>query len=55
MLVPEFTPSYDFKGPPPTVFQRVRPDLFPKKGNNALKKVYFIKNKEMQSHLPKQV
>ncbi len=55
MLVPEFTPSYDFKGPPPTVFQRVRPDLFPKKGKKDLKNVYFIKNKEKQYNLPKPV
>jgi FlaA1/EpsC-like NDP-sugar epimerase len=55
ILVPEFTPNYDFKGPPPAIFQRVRPDLFPNKGNKALKKVYLIKNKEMHSHMPKQV
>lgn len=28
-LVPEFTPSYKFDGPPPINFKRVRPDLFP--------------------------
>ena len=28
-LVPEFKPSYSFKGEAPLTFQRVRPDLFP--------------------------
>ena len=28
-VVPEFTPRYQFKGPPPYAFKRLRPELFP--------------------------
>jgi FlaA1/EpsC-like NDP-sugar epimerase len=47
-LVPEFKPTYRFNGPAPAVFQRVRPDLFPKKGSQVLSKVLFMKNKGPQ-------
>ena len=30
-IVPEFSPAYSFTGKVPTVFQRLRPDLFPKR------------------------
>ncbi len=35
-LVPEFTPTYKFSGPPPAGFQRVRPDLFAPTGGRVI-------------------
>ncbi|AJE03046.1 polysaccharide biosynthesis protein [Geobacter pickeringii] len=37
LIVPEFSPQYSFNGPPPSAFQRVRPDLFPPPSSKVVK------------------
>jgi FlaA1/EpsC-like NDP-sugar epimerase len=54
MLVPEYTPTYEFKGLPPDVFQRVRPDLFPRRSAQAKNKLILIKNKRKYGTLSEQ-